>query len=57
MAAPLAVRLTRYELCALVDFLSAILNDPDTLGTSGLSEDEQAAIHRAYDALLARTAH
>lgn len=55
--AALTVRLTRPELCALVDFLSAILNDPDTLGTTGLSEDEKSAVHSAYDALLARTAH
>jgi hypothetical protein len=49
--------LTRLELCALVDFLSAALNDPDTLASSGQTPQEQAAIRRAHDKLIARTAH
>lgn len=48
--------LTRRELCALVDFLSAALNDPDTLETSGLTEDEKDAVQSAHEKLLAQTA-
>lgn len=52
----MADKLTRRELCALVDFLSAGLNDPDTLETSGLTEDEQDAVRSAHEKLLAQTA-
>lgn len=48
--------LTRLELCALVDFLSAALNDPDTLGGSGLTTQEKSAVSRAHGKLLAQTA-
>lgn len=52
----MATELTRLELCALVDFLSALLNDPDTLDSSGLTVTEQRAVKRAHDKLVARTA-
>ena len=48
--------LTRFELAALVDFLSGALNDPDTLGSSGLTTAEQSAVKRAHNKLLAQTA-
>lgn len=51
-----AKKLTRLELCALVDFLSSILNDPDTLEGSGLTGAEQNAVKRAHEKLVARTA-
>lgn len=47
--------LTRMELCALVDFLSASLNDPDTLDSSGLADREKAAVRRAHDKLIRQT--
>jgi len=48
--------LTRLELCALTDFLSAALNDPDTLGSSGLTTQEKNAVSRAHDKLVGWTA-
>lgn len=44
--------LTRLELGSLVDFLSAALNDPDTLGSAGLTAREANAVHRAHNKLL-----
>jgi hypothetical protein len=49
---PTGDALTRLELGALVDFLSALLNDPDVLGSSSLTARETSAVHRAHAKLL-----